>query len=140
MRMIFADACYWIALLNPKDRLHETAEQVLRELGTCRIVTSEMVLVELLNGLSGFGNDKRKAVVQTIQSLESNPNVEIVPQTSLQFRYAVKRYASRLDKEWGATDCASFLLMEEKGMSEALTADHHFQQAGFTILLETDVP
>lgn len=137
MRIVFADACYWIALLNPKDRLHEVAKRVSRELGPCRIVTSEMVLVELLNGLGGFGDDKRKVAAQTVKSLESDPNVQIVPQTSLQFRYAVERYASRLDKEWGATDCASFLLMEEKCMSEALTADHHFRQAGFTILMET---
>ena len=137
MKSVFADACYWIALLNPKDLLHEAAKRVSRELGPCRIVTSEMVLVELLNGLSGFGDEKRKVAAQTVNSLESNPNVEIVPQTSMQFRSAVVRYASRLDKEWGATDCASFLLMEEKGMSEVLTADNHFKQAGFTILLET---
>ena len=137
MKRVFADACYWIALLNPKDRLHEVAQQVSKELGPCRFVTSEMVLVELLNGLGRFGDDKRKVAAETVKSLGSNPNVEIVPQTSLLFQSAVKRYASRLDKEWGATDCASFLLMEEKGLSEALTADHHFRQAGFTILMET---
>lgn len=137
MKRVFADACYWIALLNPKDGLHEVAKRVSRELGPCRIVTSEMVLVELLNGLGRFGNDKRKVAAEAVKRLEGNPNVEIVPQTSLQFRSAVERYASRLDKEWGATDCASFLLMEEKAMSEALTVDHHFKQAGFTILMET---
>ncbi|MDP2895063.1 MAG: PIN domain-containing protein [bacterium] len=137
MKRVFADACYWIALLNPKDRLHEAAERVSRDLGPCRIVTSEMVLVELLNGLGRYGDDKRELGVRTVRRLDSDPNVEVVPQTSLQFRSAVERYASRLDKEWGATDCASFLLMEEKGMSEVLTADHHFKQAGFTILMET---
>jgi len=136
MKKVFADACYWIALLNPKDGLHEAAEQVSGGLGPCRIVTSEMVLVELLNGLGALGDEQRKAAAQTVKSLESDPNVEIVPQTSLQFRSAVERYASRLDKKWSATDCASFLLMEEKDMSEALTADHDFKQAGFTILME----
>lgn len=137
MKKVFADACYWIALLNPKDQLHEVARQVSRELGPFRIVTSQMVLAELLNGLSGFGDEKRKVAAQTVKSLENNPNVEIVPQTNLQFQSAVERYATRQDKEWGVTDCASFLLMKEKCMSEALTADHHFKQAGFTILLET---
>lgn len=136
MKNVFADACYWIALLNPNDSLHETARQVSKELGPCRIVTSEMVLVELLNSLGKFGDSMRKATAQTVKNLKNNHNVEIVPQTSLQFRSAVERYESRLDKEWGATDCASFLLMEEKGMSEALTNDHHFEQAGFSILLK----
>lgn len=136
MKKVFADACYWIALLNPKDNLHEAAQQVSKGLGPCRIVTSEMVLVELLNGLGGFGDNMRKIAADTVKSLERNPNVEIVPQTSLQFRSATERYVSRLDKEWGVTDCASFLLMEEKGLSEALTADRHFNQAGFTILME----
>jgi uncharacterized protein len=54
MKRVFADTCYWIALLNPKDRLHQVATRVSRELGPCRIVTSQMALVELLNGLSGF--------------------------------------------------------------------------------------
>lgn len=137
MKTVFADSCYWIALLHPRDQLHEKAKQVSKGLGPFRIVTSEMVLVELLNGLGKFGDDMRDIASQTVKSLESDPNVEIIPQTSLQFRSAVERYASRLDKEWGMTDCASFLLMEERNMSEALTADHHFEQAGFTILMKS---
>ena len=136
MKRVFADACYWIALLNPKDRLHETAKRVSRGLGPCRIVTSEMVLVEFLNSLGGYGHEQRGVAAQTVKRLKNDPNVEVVPQTSLQFMSTVERYASRLDKEWGATDCASFLLMEEKTMSEALTVDRHFKQAGFTILME----
>ncbi len=136
MRRVFADASYWIATLNPKDELHAVAREVSKNLGPCRIVTSEMVLVELLNSLSGFGDQMRNIAAETVRSLEKDPNVEVVPQTSLQFQAAVKHYASRLDKEWGATDCASFLPMEQKGISEALTGDQHFRQAGLTILLE----
>ena len=44
-------------------------------------------------------------------------------------------YAQRLDKDWSLTDCISFVVMRERGIAEALTADHHFEQAGFTILL-----
>jgi predicted nucleic acid-binding protein len=135
MKKVFADTCYWIALLNPKDKLHSKALEISEGLGACRIITSEMVLIELLNGLGGFGDGKRKIAVQVIKQLENDPNVEVVPQTSLQFRSAVERYADRLDKEWGVTDCASFILMEEKGLAEALTADHHFKQAGFTTLM-----
>ena len=51
---------------------------------------------------------------------------------------AVATYQSRADKEWGLTDCVSFLLMKRRGVSEALTADVHFRQAGFKALLADD--
>ena len=63
------------------------------------------------------------------------PNVEVVPQTSIQFREVFALYAGRLDKAWSLTDCASFALMTERDISEALAHDHHFEQAGFTALL-----
>jgi uncharacterized protein len=61
--------------------------------------------------------------------------VEVVAQTSIQFREALELFASRADKEWSLTDCASFNLMRERGVSEALAHDHHFEQAGFVALL-----
>jgi hypothetical protein len=48
---------------------------------------------------------------------------------------ALTLYAQRPDKEWGLTDCASFLIMQERGITEALVYDDHFHQAGFIPLL-----
>ncbi len=135
MKTVFADATYWLALLNPNDQLHQRAIAVSSRLGSCRVVTSEMTLSELLNGLSGRGSLLREKAIQTVKSLSDNPNVEVVPQTSRQFRRASDRYGSAVDKEWGITDCSSFDIMEEKRISEALTYDHHFEQAGFRALL-----
>lgn len=133
MRTVFADTGYWFALLNPKDQLHGKAKSVSATLGRVRIVTSEMVLDELLAGLSV--PPARATAIDAVGRVLSNPNVEVVPQTSLQFREAFDLYKSRADKEWSLTDCASFNLMKERGITEALAHDEHFVQAGFKALL-----
>ena len=133
MKVVFADTGYWVALLNPKDQLHERAMQVSRSLGQVRILTTEMVLDELLASLSQV--PIRGAAIRGVESICANPNVEVVPQTSIQFREAFVLFKSRLDKEWSLTDCASFKLMISRDISEALAHDKHFVQAGFSALL-----
>jgi len=135
MKKIFADTCYWLAILNPRDNLHQKAEQVSKSLSPIFIVTSEMVLTELLNTFAVRGEQLRIAAAQIAEQLKSAPNCEVVPQTSLQFSKALDRYQSRPDKRWSITDCSSFLIMEEKLITEALTFDEHFLQAGFHALL-----
>jgi len=135
MTSLFADAGYWIALLNPTDALHDRAALVSASLGRTRILTSEFVLTEVLNACARKGNLSRMTACALIDKMRSNPNVEIIPMTSSAFRRAVERYRRRADKRWGLTDCASFLIMEEKGITDALSADRDFQQAGFKALL-----
>jgi predicted nucleic acid-binding protein len=135
MTRVFADAGYWIALLSPRDALHEKARQASASLGRTRIVTSEVVLAEVLNAFASKGDLLRMTACVLLDKIRSNPNAEIVPMTSSAFRQAVERYRSRADKTWGLTDCASFLIMEENGITEALSADRDFQQAGFKALL-----
>ena len=53
---------------------------------------------------------------------------------------ALQLYRERPDKERGRTDCISCLIMQDRGMTEALTTDEHFQQAGFRALLREDAP
>lgn len=133
MKTVFADTGYWAALLNPRDQLHEKAGQVSTTLGRFRILTTEMVLDELLAALSKVS--LRPFAIRGVEAIRSNPNVEIVPQTSLQFLSAFDHYRSMIDKEWSLTDCASFVLMSERSLTEALAHDHHFEQAGFAALL-----
>jgi predicted nucleic acid-binding protein len=135
VRSVFVDASYWIALVNPRDTLHRTAKSMETALGMVRFVTSEMVLTELLNDLARGGESMRRTAVSLVSSLRRLPNVSIVPQTSDQFQDALFLYLSRPDKEWGLTDCASFRIMASAGISEALTHDRHFAQAGFRALL-----
>lgn len=77
----------------------------------------------------------REAAATLASNLSSDPNVTVVPQTSLQFQEALSLYRRRGDKEWSLTDCASLLIMRDASMSEAFTHDRHFQQMGFTALL-----
>ena len=135
MTVVFADAGYWIALLHTGDRLHVRARAVAAGLGSATIVTTHMVLVEVLDHFAGTGERRRSLAVQMVRDLEARPDVEIVPQTDAQFRAAAERYAARPDQRWSLTDCASFLVMEERNIIEALAYDRDFEQAGFTALL-----
>jgi len=135
MKRVFADTGYWVALLNPADELHSIARDVSQALGPARIYTTEMVLVEVANLLGTKGRTFRSLVQQAITNLRQNPNVTIEPQTSVTFRAALDSYATHQDKDWSLTDCASFLTMREKGITEAFAHDRHFEQAGFVALL-----
>ncbi len=134
MRRVFADTSYWIALVNPRDQIHAKAVSVTQQISPVRILTSEMVLAEVLNSFSD-GGPLRHAVGGMVQKLSSNWDVVIVPQTSEQFETALRRYKQAADKSWSLTDCASFQVMEAEQIQAALTHDQHFAQAGFETLL-----
>lgn len=135
MRIIFADTGYWVALLNPNDDLHPKAQALSTSLNPIHLVTSEMVLTEVLNDFSKRGEYFRKVALKLVKSLYEHPNVTIVSQTSTQFQQGLLLYEQRPDKEWSHTDCVSFQIMQEQGIAEALAYDKHFAQAGFIALL-----
>jgi predicted nucleic acid-binding protein len=136
MNPVYADAGYWIALLNPRDQLHLKATAVSRTLLGREIVTSQMVLTEFLNHYAALGQPFRQRAAQVVRNLEESTEVRIVPQSEEQFAAALDLYEKRLDKDWGLTDCASFTIMQGLGVTEALAHDDHFQQAGFVPLLK----
>ena len=77
----------------------------------------------------------RRLAGEQVKVLTANPEVELMAQISSQFQEAVDRYLTRLDHSWSLLDCASFLVMEDRSIREALAFDHHFEQTGFTALL-----
>lgn len=135
MRFIFADTGYWVALLNSRDNLHTKAVKLSKDIQPAHIVTSEMVLTEVLNDFSKRGDHLRLETVNFIESLRKHPNTTIIPQTSEQFQDALGLYKQRLDKAWSHTDCVSFLIMKEHVISDALAYDKHFLQAGYAALM-----
>ncbi|MBI2365513.1 MAG: type II toxin-antitoxin system VapC family toxin [Deltaproteobacteria bacterium] len=132
---VFLDTAYAIALSSPNDRFHQRAVELADELKSAgtRLVTTRAILLEIGNALSKQRH--RRAAVSLLESLEVDPKVEIIPLSEQHYTRASQLYRERPDKEWALTDCASFIVMEDRGINEALTTDEHFQQAGFQALM-----
>jgi predicted nucleic acid-binding protein len=137
MTRIFADACYWIALLHRNDQLHATADATRRQLTNAHVVTTDEVLAEVLNYFSGRGEQLRAAAAQVVEGLRKDAHVTVVEQSRSTFDGGLGRYKRFADKEWSLVDCVSFELMMRDSIVEALTDDHHFEQAGFVAKLRT---
>jgi uncharacterized protein len=132
---VFLDTAYVNALVNVRDQWHNMAVQWEERLAVerRRLVTTEFVLVEIADGLAAVRF--RAQAVQVITTLQASSLVDIIPASSQLFRTALELYRRRADKDWGLTDCMSFVGMSEQSLSEALTTDDHFRQAGFRALL-----
>jgi len=132
---VFLDASYAIAITNPKDRHHDRAVAISEELAAnnVRLVTSHAILLEIGNGLSKARF--RQGAQALLESIHSDPAIEIVPITAELYTNAFTLFSRRPDKEWGLTDCVSFEIMRRRSIANALTADDHFIQAGFVALL-----
>lgn len=76
MRTLFADSGYWIAFLHTGDQLHERARMLVAELGSAKIVTTQMALTEVLDHLAGRGEQRRSLAVQMVRDLETRPDVD----------------------------------------------------------------
>lgn len=133
---VFLDTAFAIALSSEKDEYHERAidlAEKLEQANTCLIIT-RAVQLEIGNALSK--RRYRRAAVQLLDSLEADPSVEIIPLSDALYAQALQLYRERGDKEWGLIDCVSFVVMKERNITDALTTDEHFQQAGFRALLK----
>jgi predicted nucleic acid-binding protein len=104
-------------------------------LATADILTSDLVIVEVLNYLNGRDIEIRQNAFNIVSDLHTNSLVEVVPYTRTLFEKAGALYLQAKDKRWSFTDCSSFVIMRERNIRDALTADEHFEQAGFRALL-----
>ena len=125
---IFIDTAYILALVNTADEHHHRAEAAAAAVPP-PFVTTEAVMVEIGNALSKVC--WRHLGIDTLQDLRTDPDIEVVPVDAMLFDRALALYSSRIDKEWGLTDCISFVVMQERNLTHALTTDRDFVQAGF---------
>jgi predicted nucleic acid-binding protein len=132
VNLIFADTFYFLALLNQDDAAHQKARAVSEEL-TDPILTTAWVLTEVADALAA--PNLRQVFLSLMENLRSDPSTTIVPPSHALFEQGLNFYAERPDKDWTLTDCISFVVMQQYGITEALTGDRHFEQAGFRALL-----
>lgn len=136
MSEVFLDTSFAVALSARSDQHHVRAVELSRELRSksTRMVTSRAVALEIGNALAK--HRYRAAAVALLAALDSDPLVEIVPVTEELYHKGFELFCARQDKEWGLIDCVSFVVMQERHINDALTADEHFHQAGFRALLK----
>jgi uncharacterized protein len=133
MKAIFADSFHYLALLTSADPAHSFAIEEHDRPGRT-IVTTEAVLLEVGDALcEPPDHDDFLALYETVRS---DPRTKIIPLNRTLIERGIQLFRKRADKNWPLTDCISFVVMKDEGISEALTADHHFEQAGFKVLLK----
>jgi predicted nucleic acid-binding protein len=138
MTEVFLDTSFAIAVTVSTDRYHSIASRLATNLRESRVplVTTQGILAEIADSFSK--PPYRAAAVTLLHALEHDPLVTILPIDGERFARGSALFVARPDKTWGLTDCISFHVMKERGVTDALTTDRHFQQAGFRALLREE--
>jgi uncharacterized protein len=136
----FADTSFWMALSRKRDQYNRHAiawnQFVIRT--RSNIVTTEAVLWEWLNGLSDANT--RGVAAEGYRRAHADARIEVVPFRPELIDSAVQLYQTRPDKDWSLTDCLSFVVMKRGHLTEALTTDGHFEQAGMKVMMLVQPP
>lgn len=135
MNKVFVDTAAWLALINFDDDFHEIAKQIRKNLEkeNYQFITSDFVFLEVADALTTpFMRQKTIAFINRVKKLTY---LHVIPVSNYLFEEGWQLYSQRLDKDWGLTDCISFVIMQQHNISLAFTSDKHFQQAGFTRLI-----
>ncbi len=124
---MFLDTFFLQALVNRDDEFHQQAIALKPLLRAAEVWVTEAVLIEIGDAFSRYD--------RFIWQCYQGSNIQIVSVTTPLIHQALELYEARPDKDWGLTDCLSFVVMQDKNLTDALTGDHHFRQAGFRALL-----
>lgn len=135
MKVAFVDTLYFVALFNPRDQWHERALAASKLVTEPKLITTEDVLVELLNFFSEYGEKARRGAVTLVERILTEADIEVAPQSHEAFMAGLELYKARPDKGYSLTDCISMQVMRARGINEILTHDDHFRQEGFILLL-----
>jgi predicted nucleic acid-binding protein len=138
MSVIFAETAGWGHLFDAQQTYHHQAATIYRQarLEDTQILTTNLVINELVTLLTSPLHVPRPTLVALVEGIKASPFVEIIHVDETVEDRAWHLLKSRLDKTWSVVDCASFVIMHERGIQNAFTSDHHFEQAGFIRLLK----
>ncbi|MGA2798660.1 MAG: hypothetical protein ABSE63_13845 [Thermoguttaceae bacterium] len=118
-------------------KYHALALELVQEFKTTQIgmVTTDWVLAETGDGLARTA--ARVPFVKSVSSLFQSAKSRLIWIQEEILEESLTLYAKIDDKQWGLVDCASIVVMRHEEIASVLTADRHFQQAGFRCLLPT---
>src|SRR5262249_36656691 len=135
---IFADTAGWGHLVDPTQAYHTRAATIYRRARHQGhvFITTNYILTEVAALLISPLQIPRSKIIAFIAGLKTSPHVHIVHVDPTLDAQAWQLFTERPDKEWSLVDCASFVVMQQRGLREAFTTDHHFEQAGFVCLLK----
>ena len=134
MKQVFADTSYWVAYLWFEDQWREAALEASEKIVGVEIVTTESVLIEVLNYFSEFRADIKNKIANAVEEILRDDETLVLLHNHEDFLKALELYKSRLDKGYSLTDCISMNAMRDFNVIEILTNDAHFQREGFTKL------
>ncbi len=132
---LFMDTVFAQALLNPRDQYHGAVLNLLPRYQDAEVWVTEPILIELADGLAAVD---RASAAGFVARMLGSPESRLIPLDRSLLLAGLTLYESRRDKEWSLTDCISFVVMRDHGLTDALTADKHFIQAGFRALLREE--
>ncbi len=130
---MFIDTSGFLCLFDVSEPRHEDAKVFYG--AAVEPLTHNYVLAEFVPLCYKRGASRIRSL-EFVSDLLDNPRVEVVWVDETLHRAAVSFLQSRQDKTHSLCDAVSFLLMQQYGMTEALTTDHHFEQEGFVRLLK----
>jgi uncharacterized protein len=133
MTVCFADTAYFIALVSVDDDAHQAAHLFTASYQG-RVITTSAIVCEVANHLSTPPD--RQAFAKLLEYVQNDPDVPLIHVDRAIFRQGLELFLARPDKEWSLTDCMSFVVMNRHKLKDALTTDHHYEQAGFRALLK----
>lgn len=130
---LFVDTSGWANLIERKSPLHKNVLNVYQQaiIQHRLLVTINYIISELVALLASRSRIPRQEIVLFVDTLKTTPHIEIIHIDTTLDNEAWKLLKIRMDKDWSLVDASSFVLMARYGMTEALTTDHHFTQAGF---------
>lgn len=134
----FVDTSGWAEWADRTLPFHVQAAAIVDEVCQAggRLITTSLVLAELTALLTRPIRMAKSQQIQLLDDIRSDPLVAVIPFDSPTETAAWSLWRSRPDKEWSLVDCASFVVMQQYLLTEALTTDHHFEQAGFVRMLK----